>query len=1266
MAKQELIASVKDGQHASFLTLLQNHRSKRSTLDLKEVILELSRVQKEELWMHLHSWGNEQLTKLIPEEPSEGDIQNEQHSAQSEDKPGGKVQQSNQNEKPTQIDGSGGQGVPDPWNQEPLEPYNEKLMEGIIEFACIYLNAFQDDEIYIPDKLLELTVLLHGIVKVLEGSVQRGVLSLCELWWLKRLEERDHTIGNALPLLIGAATTKSAQKKDVIRLWAIHDALQVVNLSNPENKPLVEKLVVCAASAIFLSCDEGIKWLALLFSWDFLVPHLHQAIKSLLPECTRLQSEKIAGVYLRAWKNSQGNVRQALEEDCIQDLMYAAIHVDPMSGRLSANLHHLLHHIHRHKRHHVVATTIFTLYDPFLWRSLKAANGLVRMNATGLLSDAFPLTDSSLNQEERNNLLERQYQEIITLLLDPCHLVRIAAIKGVFTILSEFWLMIPSRIIKIIFQKLLSDLLYDASSAEARTQVIKGLTVLVDCRDAIPFLTEVLPRQGDAFDDISVNVRIAFVKLLLKVKSSKVSRYWEIVPVHHLLHRLEDDKPVVCKLLTQLLLNSFHPVHREDQDLLHRSLTLLEENRAAARRFYQYASRKLDLPSTVHFMLLIWRCLRNYALAQKAQESSFDEEPEISDIASPEGQPFIDGQASNKGSALRRGPFRVGHGSGVPVDDKENAGVDGGTDGQAEDDDDGSSPLDNPALVGGLLDTIVILWTTNAHRLALPQNMKYLEALRTRISKSMPLFFKIFKDNNEVSQTLLYLSSFLPRTLVPTLVGHCLSRLRALQSDQDNEDTHATYINALCNWNRADDVLELASEWLERGFKSGLNASIKERRRSRGRGVRFCETNSPQPLIALRLIRQILKHPLNKLSALDRNRHLFLEITENMSKVKDMIGERLRQTEELSPLCSDVFLCECWAQYLSLIAVLHNPSLEGQEPHDLQDKDDDGENPDDLLFNSSAILSLCLDWANSVVVPALVEEIPGKRKLRAADDAVAIVVSVLNNLLVTSTHLLMIGAADGTFAYRICGFVDSLLKKDVSGSFWEKSLLLALEAHRFLEAYDLYHEENEAAEDGTPVDVMNSCMTSTLAYFRLHEDLPKNAVDLKDTLVMVLSSLGQNFRRYQNEVMVHVAATVVEHVCWIVDKSKGVDTEVTKIIELGGYTSLMVGACQSNAKLATALMNSLAHFVTTAVHDITSLLAVSYLLTILVNDSEKISRYSLKQVVVAADSILSSIIIPVSSDTEEGESSFVFGFYEEYAKTTKVLIEDLKSSLGVL
>lgn len=52
----------------------------------------------------------------------------------------------------------------------------------------------------------------------------------------------------------------------------------------------------------------------------------------------------------------------------------------------------------------------------------------------------------------------------------------------------------------------------------------QGLMSLLDSRDAVTFLMEVLPRVAEAFDDPSINVRVAFIKLLLKIKATKFMR----------------------------------------------------------------------------------------------------------------------------------------------------------------------------------------------------------------------------------------------------------------------------------------------------------------------------------------------------------------------------------------------------------------------------------------------------------------------------------------------------------------------------------------------------------------------------------------------------------------------------------------------------------------------------------------------------------------------------------------------------------------------
>lgn len=69
---------------------------------------------------------------------------------------------------------------------------------------------------------------------------------------------------------------------------------------------------------------------------------------------------------------------------------------------------------------------------------------------------------------------------------------------------------------------------------------------------------------------------------------------------------------------------------------------------------------------------------------------------------------------------------------------------------EEESENDEDNPLNNPEVLGGILDTVGILWATSAHRLALPQNLKYLEALRTKISKNFHHFFRYFKVESAI------------------------------------------------------------------------------------------------------------------------------------------------------------------------------------------------------------------------------------------------------------------------------------------------------------------------------------------------------------------------------------------------------------------------------------------------------------------------------------------------------------------------------------
>lgn len=61
------------------------------------------------------------------------------------------------------------------------------------------------------------------------------------------------------------------------------------------------------------------------------------------------------------------------------------------SRQLCANLLRILSGLHQQKRVRGVDEMLHRLYEPILWRHLKAANSSARRNALNLMLDAFPI-----------------------------------------------------------------------------------------------------------------------------------------------------------------------------------------------------------------------------------------------------------------------------------------------------------------------------------------------------------------------------------------------------------------------------------------------------------------------------------------------------------------------------------------------------------------------------------------------------------------------------------------------------------------------------------------------------------------------------------------------------------------------------------------------------------------------------------------------------------------------------------------------------------
>ena len=75
-------------------------------------------------------------------------------------------------------------------------------------------------------------------------------------------------------------------------------------------------------------------------------------------------------------------------------------------------------------------------------------------------------------------------------------------------------------------------------------------------------------------------------------------QFWTLVPVEHLLARLEIDSSVVARRLVQLLFNSYMPVDKPLDVQLSRAVHLVRSNHTAARKFYLHAYLHMSVVPT--------------------------------------------------------------------------------------------------------------------------------------------------------------------------------------------------------------------------------------------------------------------------------------------------------------------------------------------------------------------------------------------------------------------------------------------------------------------------------------------------------------------------------------------------------------------------------------------------------------------------------------------------------------------------------------------
>ncbi|NWX20327.1 CNDG2 protein, partial [Aegotheles bennettii] len=809
--------------------------------NLDELLQELPRKQKEILW--------EKLRQLLTEILMENPVETWQRTEDNDDMEVGIVP------KMKQI---------------------VSVIQGVA--AVVTVSIPEVDETANYRALLECVFILNGIFPALSESekvLQDAIQRVCEMWWEKGLEGKEQPGKTLFIILLRKSLNKDAVGADIVRLWNLHQTLLCFDYDSEESNEVKDLLLQCFMSLKHIKKEEGRRFLSFLFSWNVnFIKMIHGTVKNQLQFLPRSLVEYISEVYFRAWKKVSGEFSEILEYNCIQDFMHHGIHL-PKSSPVHSKVREMLSYFHKQSKvREGVEEMLYRLYQPILWRSLKARNAEVRSNAAFLFVDAFPVRDPSFSTEEMDNQIQKQFEELFTLLEDPHPVVRSAGILGVTQITSKYWEMIPPTVLADLLRKITEDLACDVTSADVRCSVFKCLPIVLDSKLSHPLLEQLLPVVKYSLHDNSEKVRVAFVDMLLQVKATRAAKFWKICPMEHLLSRLEVDSRPVSRRIVNLLLNSFFPINQPEDVWCERCVTLIQMNPAAARKFYQYAYEYTSPTNIAKLMFTIRRCLN--ACIQKAKKESLRDSDEDDDESEKENTSVLNNVLS----------------------------------------------IDDVASMAGLLEITAILWQS-IHK-ALDHNEDAKGYAIRKFASVLPEYFKVFTDDRCMTP-LITLASFMPPAAIPTFSCGVISKLRNIDNGAD-QSKYSTLIDCMCRWGQVGHIMELVFDWLSDTLTPKKSIQTSERR------VRIHVTHELKPDLSLDYIEYLLTHPVNRDCLLSLPKKKLKKLMKILSTAKELLGSILKATGAGSGSCNQATGLKAFSLFCRLSIHLQNKfSGEGKD-----------------------------------------------------------------------------------------------------------------------------------------------------------------------------------------------------------------------------------------------------------------------------------------------------------------------------------------------
>lgn len=228
-----------------------------------------------------------------------------------------------------------------------------------------------------PKRVFSLTDLLpcardlHDNLIILESDsvLSMEIANLCEEWWKENLPGRESLISQSLPFMLSRSLTLK-KKVDVHKVYMLREAFSLFDFEDESIEDLKLLLIRCVIAPLYLKTEDGRRFVAYTFALNRqLLKEALAIIRSQIPFGRKSMLEGYGDIVFRAWRNSEGDIRDEIENGFLQSLVEGAIHAS--TSAFGASIRRVLGAFVNQRTVDGVEKLLFRLTEPVIFRSLQ-------------------------------------------------------------------------------------------------------------------------------------------------------------------------------------------------------------------------------------------------------------------------------------------------------------------------------------------------------------------------------------------------------------------------------------------------------------------------------------------------------------------------------------------------------------------------------------------------------------------------------------------------------------------------------------------------------------------------------------------------------------------------------------------------------------------------------------------------------------------------------------------------------------------------------